>query len=75
MDYEVIMTAKEIGEQSEPTKALEALRESLYDKIKADGKDPLHYIMQASNTADGGFGYTATYSEERKKHFEANPLK
>jgi hypothetical protein len=68
------MSKEVIATTGNPYAALEAMRADLKALIEEQGHKYEWYITTATNTEDGGLTLTAEYSEERKKHFDANPL-
>lgn len=73
MNYEVKMFNDVLKIYPTPFIALESLRDLMKAKIEADDGNILNYITQTTNEGDG-LKMTATFSEERKKHFEDNTL-
>lgn len=70
---QISMNKETIDKTNNPHKALEMLRADLKSEIEKLNHKYEWYIITATNE-DGGLMLTAEFSEERKKHFEANPL-
>jgi hypothetical protein len=71
---QISMSKEVIATTANPHAALEAMRADLKALIEEQDHKYEWYIVTATNTDDGGLTLTAEYSEERKIHFEANPL-